>query len=251
MEIASLGSGSRGNGTLVRHGDTCLLIDCGFRYSEAVKRLSLRGIDPETLSAVFITHEHSDHASGVKALAERHQIPVYATRGTWIEIGGRTSSEHHELTGSVQVQALQVQPVTVPHDARQPVQFVIESPTHRFGLLSDLGSLSKTVIERFQQLDGLSLEFNHDVDMLAEGPYPQFLKQRVGGDFGHLSNAQAATLLQHIASSRLQTVVACHLSEQNNAEALVEDALEHALDHLPAERMIATQAFGFDWMTLG
>lgn len=251
MDIASLGSGSRGNGTLIRYGDACILVDCGFRYRDVLTRLALRGLTPEALHAIFVTHEHSDHASGVKALADKHRIPVYATRGTWIEIGGRSSTQHYELTGPVQVHALSIEPVTVPHDARQPVQFVISSPTHRFGLLSDLGSLSKTVLERFQQLDALALEFNHDVDMLAEGPYPQFLKQRVGGNFGHLSNTQAMTLLQHTASSRLQSVIACHLSEQNNAEALVESALLEALDHLPTERRIATQEFGFDWMTLG
>lgn len=251
MEIASLGSGSRGNGTLIRQGSTCILIDCGFSYREAVKRLRQRSLTPDALSAIFVTHEHSDHATGVKALSDQHHIPVYATRGTWIEIGGRASDCHHELSQSIQLDQLHVEPVTVPHDARQPVQYVISSPTHRFGVLSDLGSISRTVVERFQHLDGLSLEFNHDVQMLADGPYPSFLKQRVGGDFGHLNNDQAIALLQHIASTRLQTVIACHLSAQNNAESLVEAALEQALEHFSTQRMIATQDFGFDWMRLG
>lgn len=251
MEIASLGSGSRGNGTLIRQGSTCILIDCGFSYRDAIKRLHQRSLAPEALSAIFVTHEHSDHATGVKALSEQHQIPVYATRGTWIEIGGRASDLHHELTQSTQLNELHIEPVTVPHDARQPVQYVISSLTHRFGVLSDLGSVSKTVIECFQNLDGLSLEFNHDLQMLADGPYPSFLKQRVGSDFGHLNNGQAMALLQQIASTRLQTVIACHLSAQNNAEALVEAALEQALEPFSTQRMIATQDFGFDWMRLG
>jgi len=251
VEIASLGSGSRGNGTLIRNGTECILIDCGFHYKEALKRFAARKILPDDICAIFVTHEHSDHATGVKALSAHHAIPVYATRGTWLEMGGRSSAQHFELTDRITLETLTIEPVTVPHDARQPVQYVISTDAFRFGVLSDLGSISKTVRERYQDLDGLSLEFNHDLDMLQNGAYPSFLKQRVGGNYGHLNNWQATELLKEVASTRLKTVIACHLSAQNNAEPLVKAALDQALGKLPTRRFIATQDDGFDWMTLG
>ncbi len=251
MRFASLGSGSRGNGTVISADDTHLLLDCGFGYQETVKRLARLGLDPDMLSAVVVTHEHSDHWGGVESLASRHGIPVYATRGTWIEVAGHRLSQTHEVRGAFEVGSLSVTPVTVPHDAREPIQCVFEASGKRLGVLSDLGSVSAHVLSAFAELDALSVEFNHDWTLLHEGPYPSFLKKRVGGDFGHLNNEQARDLVAAVASERLQTVVACHVSETNNEVSRVEAALEQALAGHNAERRVASQSEGMEWITVG
>jgi len=251
VRFASLGSGSRGNGTVVQHQDTHVLIDCGFGYQDSVARLKRLGLTPDMLDAVVVTHEHSDHWSGVQALASRHSIPVYASRGTWIEVGGDRIAEAIEVRGAFQVKELAIQPVTVPHDAREPIQCVFQAAGQRLGILSDLGSVSAHVLEAFRELDALSVEFNHDPELLQAGPYPAFLKRRVGGDYGHLNNAQAEALVAAVCGSRLHTVVACHISETNNEVRLVEAALNNALKSSKAERWVASQADGMDWITVG
>lgn len=251
MRFASLGSGSRGNGTVVQHRETHVLMDCGFGYQDSLSRLKRLGLEPEMLDAIVVTHEHSDHWSGVQALASRHGIPVYASRGTWIEVGAHRIADAREVRGEFRIKDLQISPVTVPHDAREPIQCVFSADAERLGILSDLGSVSAQVLDAFRELDALSVEFNHDWDLLHEGPYPAFLKRRVGGDFGHLNNAQAQALIEQIADSRLHTVVACHISETNNEVRLVEAALEAALKGSQAERLVASQANGMDWVTVG
>lgn len=251
MRFASLGSGSRGNGTVVSHRDTHLLVDCGFGYRDAVSRLARIGLSPDALSGVIVTHEHSDHWAGVAALAGKHGLPVYASRGTWIEVTGHGIEDAREIRGEFAVGDMQVTPVTVPHDAREPVQCVFEAANQRLGVLSDLGSVSSAVMHAFSKLDVLSVEFNHDRDLLMAGPYPPFLKTRVGGDYGHLSNEQAAELVRHACDGRLHTVVACHVSETNNTPEAVKGALDGALDGSAIERIIATQAQGLDWIEVG
>lgn len=251
MRFASLGSGSRGNGTVISHHDTHVLLDCGFGYRDAVTRLARLGLEPDALAAIVVTHEHSDHWGGVAALASKHDLPVYASRGTWIEVRGHNLSHAVEMRGAFQVGDISVQPVTVPHDAREPVQCVFESDGQRLGVLSDLGSVSQAVVAAFKELDALSVEFNHDHEMLWAGPYPEFLKTRVGSDYGHLNNAQAAQLVQAVQDPRLHTVVACHVSETNNTPELVRDALDQALNGSTIERIVASQADGLDWMNVG
>ena len=251
MRFASLGSGSRGNGTLVTHADTQVLVDCGFGYQDSLNRLKRLGVDPDAIDAIVVTHEHSDHWSGVQGLASRHQIPVYASRGTWIEVGEHRIPDTIEVRGAFQVKALQINPVTVPHDAREPFQCVFQADGQRLGILSDLGSVSPHVLKAFRELDVLSVEFNHDWNLLQQGPYPAFLKRRVGGDFGHLNNAQAQALVERVADARLHTVVACHVSDTNNEVPLVEAALDAALKGSKAERWVASQTEGMDWITVG
>lgn len=251
MRFASLGSGSRGNGTVISHRDTHVLLDCGFGYRDAVTRLARLGLAPEALSAIVVTHEHGDHWGGVAALAGKHDLPVYASRGTWIEVRGHGLSHVVEMRGAFQVGEISVQPVTVPHDAREPLQCVFESDGQRLGVLSDLGSVSQAVVRAFRELDALSVEFNHDREMLMAGPYPEFLKTRVGGDYGHLNNAQAAHLVKTVRDTRLHTVVACHVSETNNSPEYVRDALDQALNGSTIERIVASQADGLDWINVG
>ena len=251
MRFASLGSGSRGNGSIVATQTTAVLVDCGFSYKEALIRLKRLGLDPEELDGILVTHEHSDHVSGVEALATKHSIPVYASRGTWIEVGADRFDKAIYINGLFSIGDIDIWPITVPHDAREPLQFVFSCNGVRLGILSDLGSISQRVIEGYGDLDAISMEFNHDLDLLNQGPYPAFLKTRVGGDFGHLNNGQAAELLQRISSDRLQTVVACHISETNNDSSRVKQALDTALKNQNIRRLIASQTDGFHWIEIG
>jgi phosphoribosyl 1,2-cyclic phosphodiesterase len=251
VRFASLGSGSRGNGSVVASDSTTVLVDCGFSYKEAISRLKRLKVDPDSLSGILVTHEHSDHASGIEGLANRHNIPVYASRGTWIEIGQDICNKSNIINGLFSIGDIEVRPIAVPHDAREPLQFVFIYEGRRLGILSDLGSISGRVLQGFQELDALSVEFNHDRELLQNGPYPSFLKSRVGGDFGHLNNDQAASLVAEIVSDRLRTVVACHISETNNEVSRVEEALEKALKGRNIERLVASQSNGFNWITVG
>ncbi|HSG89987.1 MAG TPA: MBL fold metallo-hydrolase [Pseudomonadales bacterium] len=243
MKLCSLGSGSRGNGTLVRHGDFCILVDCGFTLRQLEHRLAAAGLVPADLGAVLVTHEHSDHCTGIAALARRTGVPVHATAGTWRGMkrapgpqDGVLQADRPLVLGDVRVH-----PVTVPHDAREPVQFRIEAGGLGIGVLTDLGHPTRHVIERFSGCDGLLLEFNHDPGMLRASSYPEPLKRRVGGDFGHLANAQSAQLLQALEPDGLQVLIAGHLSEQNNTHEHARAALEPLLDGLSAHCHIAVQ----------
>jgi len=251
MEFCSLGSGSAGNALLVRTDSTCVMVDCGFGRRELERRMALRGMHPRDLAGILVTHEHSDHAGGVAALARHYGIPVFASAGT--AKGARLEearprvlvSERPECIGDIEVL-----PVTVPHDAREPCQFVLGHAKRRLGVLTDLGSVSRLVRETYARCDALVLECNHDADMLANGPYPYPLKKRVGGDFGHLSNAQAAALLAGTELGALQHLVAAHLSEQNNAPAKARAALQEVLGQDDERLLVADQQSGFGWLAI-
>lgn len=249
MRFASLGSGSRGNATLVQAGDTTLMVDCGFSISETEARLARLGVAPGALAAILVTHEHSDHASGVARFAARHGIPIRCTAGTrsaCLKLGF-DSAEPFDGASAFVVGDIRVMPVTVPHDAREPVQFLFDGGAHRFGLLTDVGSLTPHIRRMFSGCGGLLLECNHDREMLEDGPYPVSLKTRVGGPLGHLSNEQAADLLRSIDKQWLQHLVAAHLSEKNNTPALARAALAEAMDCDADWIGIADQGMGFEW----
>ncbi|RRJ84186.1 MBL fold metallo-hydrolase [Aestuariirhabdus litorea] len=250
MQFSSIGSGSKGNGTLIRSGETLLLIDCGFSLKETLARLAAKGVSPEQLDAIFVTHEHGDHINGVAALARRYQIPVYLSAGT--RYVGKLSKVAQLQTiadaSPVVVGEIEVLPVAVPHDAREPLQYLFHSGGLCIGVLTDLGCITRHVVDHYQQCDGLLLECNHDPYLLSTGPYPPSLKGRVGGNYGHLSNQQAAELLRLVDRERLQRLVVAHISEQNNAR---ERVLEQLLPEVDAERLVfADQGQGFDWITL-
>ncbi|HQQ62927.1 MAG TPA: MBL fold metallo-hydrolase [Pseudomonadales bacterium] len=251
MRFASLGSGSRGNGTLVQAGETLLLVDCGFTLRETELRLMRLGVVAEQLRAVLVTHEHGDHCNGVRVLANRYRLPVYMTSGT---------ARAKQLSDVVQVVKIdshlpfaiddvQIQPVAVPHDAAEPVQYIFEWAGKRLGVLTDLGAITPFVRDHYRSCDALLLESNHCVDMLARGSYPASLKMRVGGRFGHLNNAQAADLLHEIETERLQHLVIAHLSEKNNTLERVQAALHDAVQSA-RNVLYACQEQGFDWLTI-
>lgn len=252
MRIASLGSGSRGNATLVRSAETTLLIDCGFGIREAVRRLALLGVAPADLAAVLITHEHIDHVRGAIALARRHGLMLYMTAGSWLALQPDPAIEVRLITPerTFGIGGIDITPVTVPHDAREPVQYLCQVNERRLGLLTDLGVVTPHVLKRYRHCDALFVECNHDPRMLAEGPYPPVLKRRVSGRLGHLSNMQAVDLLRALGTDRLQRLVASHLSEKNNLPELARDALLPLLDGDASRLVIARQSRPVAWQTV-
>ena len=236
MRFASLGSGSRGNATLVEAGDTCLLIDCGFTLRELERRLAALGRAVDRITAVLVTHEHTDHVRGVAAVARRHGVAVRSTRGTargagLAELPGWGPFDSH--ADSFRIGDIEVRPYAVPHDAREPCQFVLAAGRRRLGILTDAGRVTPHVEASLAAVDALLIECNHDAGMLATGPYPPALRARVGGPLGHLSNRQAAELLARLECGRLAHVVAGHLSEKNNRPSLAREALldaAHAIE---------------------
>jgi phosphoribosyl 1,2-cyclic phosphodiesterase len=254
LRFASLGSGSDGNGLVVEAGDTRVLIDCGFTLAETTRRLARLGLRPESLSAVVVTHEHTDHVGGVARLAAKHRLPVWASFGTLTAMQDRfTEIEVLRGVNGDEVFAigdLQFEPLPVPHDAREPVQFVVSDGARRLAVLTDLGEVTPHVAERVSGCEALVLECNHDPDMLAASDYPYALKCRIAGRYGHLENAAAAALLARIDRSRLVHVVAAHLSQQNNRPELARAALCGVLGCAPEWVAVADAESGFDWRNL-
>ena len=251
MRIASLGSGSRGNATLIQHQDTTLLVDNGFSLRQFTHRLERLELSPEAIDAVLLTHEHSDHSGGIIKLCMRYAIPLWTAVGTARAVLSSDFEYHPLVAGkSILVGSIQVMPVTVPHDANEPLQFIFSPPDNssRLGLLTDTGHITTHIVEAFDKLDGLLLEFNYDPDMLERGPYPEPLKQRVGGRHGHLSNVQSMELLSRIDTSQLRHLVAAHISEKNNHPSIVTELIKQ-IEDLP-EPVIAGQDAGFDWIDI-
>ncbi|MEO8134985.1 MAG: MBL fold metallo-hydrolase [Betaproteobacteria bacterium] len=251
MRFCCLGSGSEGNGLVVESGSTRILVDCGFGLADTVARLARCGIEPESLSAVLVTHEHADHVGGVPRFAARFDLPVWLTYGTLAALNGRLlpvrrihAFDSHEafLVGDIEIA-----PFPVPHDAREPVQYVFGDGVRRLGLLTDLGMSTPQVVASLSGCDALVLECNHDPDLLANSDYPASLKTRILGRHGHLANDAAADLLRAIDCSRLQHLFAAHLSHQNNRPELARGALAAAINCAPAWIGIAEQSTGFDW----
>ncbi|MEX2490052.1 MAG: MBL fold metallo-hydrolase [Pseudomonadales bacterium] len=252
MRIASLGSGSRGNGTLIEDADTCILVDAGFTLKETERRLRKLNRLPTDLSAVLVTHEHGDHINGVGTFARKYRIPVYLTPGTYNprKIGTVPFLEQFNCHRSFALGSFHIEPVPVPHDAQEPCQYVIASKGTRVGLLTDIGHITPHVQKQYQSCDALLLECNHDVQMLARGPYPAALKNRVGGSHGHLNNEQAAELVRGLDHGRLRHLVLSHISEKNNTAALAVGAMQSVLPDWPGELHVASQDEGVYWVDL-
>ncbi len=251
MRFASLGSGSRGNALLVEGGGTRLLVDCGFAARETERRLAELGVAAGDLNAILVTHEHGDHIRGVAALARRHGIPVWTTPGTWCRHQGSAVERVHLISGlgpGFRVGDIWVEPFPIPHDAREPCHFVLESGGRRLGLLTDCGYVTRHIRDRLGECDALVLECNHDSDMLRQGPYPPFLRARVSGNQGHLGNHQAAELLGSLPRQGLTSLLVAHLSEKNNRPELARQALQ-AVDIDLAKRItLAEQDRPSPWL---
>ncbi|MEM7465284.1 MAG: MBL fold metallo-hydrolase [Pseudomonadota bacterium] len=233
MQFSVLSSGSGGNATLVVADSSAVLIDCGVSLKSLKERADSISFDLNELTAVLVTHEHGDHAGNVAALARKYQVPVYLTHGTAVAtnmaaergVEIREISPHREFS----IGALTIQPTPVPHDAREPCQFVLEDQNHnRLGILTDIGSVTPHVEAHFQHCHALILEFNHDPELLANCSYPESLKARVAGRYGHFSNRQASALLNKLAHPALGLIIAAHLSENSNTPEHVSEILQAA-----------------------
>lgn len=253
IRFASLGSGSAGNALLVEQGETRLLLDCGFGLKETELRLRRFGLEPASLAGILVTHEHGDHVGGVFRLARKYALPVWMTYGTWIAC--RETDLDLDLRiidgyQSLSIGGFEIQPFPVPHDAREPVQYVFAANGIRLGVLTDIGEPTLHVLEMLSGCSGLVIEFNHDAAMLASSAYPESLKRRISGRFGHLENTVAAELLRQIDCSSLQHLVAAHLSERNNSPELVTKSIANALGCSRDWVRVASPDRGFDWCCL-
>lgn len=248
MLLASLGSGSKGNATLVRCEDSCVLIDCGYSLSQFEKRIQKYAISAADISAILVTHEHSDHGSGILRLASKYAIPVWTSVGTACAL---QLDEYHVISGGQEFSIggdLRVQAVTVPHDAAEPIQFIFTqlSTCRKLGVLTDSGHVTPHMKQAYDGLNGLLLEFNYDENMLLNGPYPASLKRRISSQLGHLSNTQSLDLLQQIDTSQLDCLIAAHISEKNNSPEIVGELLQDNPDqYVP---VLASQQQGFEWV---
>lgn len=252
IRFAMLGSGSRGNGTLIQSGTTLLLMDCGFMLRDAEARLRRLDVRPWTINAIVVTHEHFDHIGGVARLARKYKIPVWLSAGTrdgWTE--GPTPRTHvFDAQAPFTVGDITVAPFAVPHDARQPCHYVFGAGAFRVGALSDAGSVTDAMCAALSGCDALMIEFNYDGDMLANGPYEPPLKRRIAGPLGHLSNAQAAGLVCALDNARLQHLVLTHLSETNNTPELALASARAVIGVAPREVVCAHQEAGLAWRML-
>ena len=251
MRFASLGSGSEGNGLVVEAGNSRILLDCGFSIAETVRRLARLGLEPTMLDAILVTHEHDDHVGGVARFARKFDIPVHLSYGTYAASAGERAAwadvviiDSHTPFA---IGDLEVFPYPVPHDAREPTQFVFGDGAVRLGVLTDAGASTPHIEAMLSGVQALVIECNHDLDMLLNGNYPQSLKARISGRHGHLDNRQAAQIVVNIDRRALQHVVAAHLSLKNNRPELACAALAGALDCTPDWIIVAAQATGFDW----
>lgn len=246
--IVVLGSGSGGNALVVESGSRRLMIDAGFSCREIESRLRQCQVDCESFDGLVLTHEHGDHTRGAARFAKRHDLAVYATTGTLseLELEAKGVSTCVIRSGqALEVGQFIVEPFDIPHDAREPVGFVVEDGAgHRVGLAADLGTWSQLVWGRLADLDALVLETNHDLEMLRSGPYPWPLKQRVAGRHGHLSNAEAARGLPDLLGDRLKWVVLYHLSRTNNLPALALEAVGEAVNRCGAAAQICVSDQG-------
>lgn len=269
MRFSSLGSGSEGNALLVAVGtkgscgrpdksfsspgtrQTLVLMDCGFGLQDTVSRLGRLGVSPEQLSGIVVTHEHGDHISGVARLARKYNLPVWLTHGTLHcqtkAFSGIANIREIDPQRAFAIGGIEITPYPVPHDAAEPVQFVFSDGARRLGVLTDTGCSTAHIEQTLSGCHALVLECNHDIEMLMNGDYPYRLKQRVGGRFGHLNNQESAGILARLDVSKLQHLIAAHLSRRNNTPELAVRALSGAAKCEESWVGVATQEDGFAW----
>ncbi len=253
LRFASLASGSQGNCLVAEVGGTRLLVDCGLNLRDTERRLAKLNLMPSEIDGILLTHEHGDHACGAFDFAAAHGTTAYLTHGTLAALraegrlieGARVSIISSKDVFSVN--GMEVRPFTVPHDAREPVQFVLSDGAARLGVLTDIGSPTAHVEQTLSGCDALVLECNYDVEMLWSGAYPKWLKERIAGPFGHLDNRQSERLLGALDCSRLKHVIGAHLSQQNNRPELARAALARAMGCEESWIGLATQEDGFGW----
>jgi phosphoribosyl 1,2-cyclic phosphodiesterase len=254
LRFAFLGSGSEGNAALIQKGATRLLYDCGYSCRELNQRLSTHGLSVDELSGIVITHEHRDHIAGLISVIKQCQLPVWLTAGTF-----STLKRHQDLLSEVHLidpdenfmaGEIEVQAFPVPHDAREPCQYIFSDGKQRIGFLTDTGTITPHIIDVLDGCDALVLECNHDRELLSSGDYPEWLKQRIASRLGHLDNDTAAELLSRLDTSRIKYLVAAHLSQKNNSEAHVRRTIEPIFPCESDRFHIAPQHRPMPWLEL-
>lgn len=233
MRFAVLGSGSRGNCVYVEHGQTAILIDGGFSGKEIAARLARIGRDIRDLTAICVTHEHHDHIVGVGVVSRRCGIAVHANSGTFTGAAkylGKVHRHSEFVTGDIfTIQDLQIHSFPVSHDTADPVGFIVSCGTTHLGYCTDTGKVTQLMRVRLARCHGQILEFNHNLEMLQNGPYPLALQQRIRSTHGHLVNEDAAELLRELHHPQLRYAVLAHLSETNNTPELAVAAARRFL----------------------
>ncbi|MBS7328628.1 MAG: MBL fold metallo-hydrolase [Oxalobacter sp.] len=255
MRLTSLGSGSKGNSLLVTAIDgmhrTTVMFDCGFGIRDIHQRLKRVGCQPEELDAVFITHEHGDHANGILPLAKRYGIPLWMSNGTFQGMGKDFSEVDLNFCRDgdcIEIGSLKVTAFTTSHDAREPLQFHLTDGVSKIGMLTDTGQVTPHIQRELSACHLLLLECNYDEGMLRTSHYPEHLKRRIRSVYGHLSNDDAASFLMEVDRSCLRAVVACHLSQNNNLADYARKAIEEAVSRHGIQVMVADQENGTDWI---
>ncbi len=231
IKIINLGSGSRGNSTIICHNDKILMIDCGFSRRQLVQRMAALGLDPQDVCGILVTHEHTDHITGARVFCQVTNAPILATKGT-LSGGDLTTMKTHALQCGAQVdhQGFGVTPIRVTHDTKEPCAYLVEVDGTRSLFATDIGTTKDLDISPLGDLDFLYVEANHDEDMLRDGPYPAFLKKRIASKKGHLNNRESGEFIKSLArrSPELKAIMLAHLSDKNNTPEL---ALETARDY--------------------
>ena len=237
MRFSVLGSGSKGNCVYIEHGKTAILIDGGFSGKEINHRLKSIGRDISCLDAICVTHEHNDHIAGVGVLSRRCNLPVHANPGTFSggenQLGKLAKREEFDTGDQFVVKDLQIRSFRVSHDTNDPVGYVISSDQATLGYCTDTGKVTHLMRQRLAGCTGLIIEFNHNLQMLKNGPYPPMLQQRVRSSHGHLANEDAAEFMQTLMHQGLEIAVLAHLSETNNTPQLAMEAARTVLADQP------------------
>lgn len=244
ITLQILGSGSSGNCAFVRVGDTRLLIDAGISCRRIEQTLASHGESIENLSAILVTHEHSDHIRGLKTLLSRYpDTEIFATRGT--QIGSERLVEAAQSWTTIKAESpfeigeVRVHPFKLSHDANEPTGFRLDADGFSMAFATDLGVWNNTILEHLSGCRVIILEANHDLDMLRAGPYPAYLQKRVASSRGHLSNDQARSLLSRLPAPRPEWVILAHLSAKNNAADVALNEVKKALKPEDTTRLIA------------
>jgi phosphoribosyl 1,2-cyclic phosphodiesterase len=244
VRVFILASGSGGNACVLETGRTRVMVDAGLSARELERRLVLRGLEPESIGAIFITHEHGDHAGGALAFAARWGCSIFASEGTAAALGLegtlfspflRVRTGRDDRVGDFGFRAF-----PTPHDANEPVAYAFEGDDARLVLATDMGRAESGFVDFLRGATTLLVEMNHDEDMLRDGPYGWYLKRRISGGWGHLSNRQSAEAIRHGAGQRLRRVVATHLSRVNNTPPLALAALSEAVEQADSGARIDT-----------
>ncbi len=245
MAVCVLASGSKGNAIYISDGTTSVLVDAGLSASEIERRLISRGLTAKALNAIVVSHEHSDHIQGVGVLSRRYRIPIYMSPGTQGAIGSQIGKPyevvHFNCGLSFRIETLSIHPFSISHDAQEPAGFTINRNGVKIGIATDLGVCTGMVKEHLKHCRLLILEANHDPNLLIDGPYPWFLKQRIKGRTGHLSNEATRQVLGTVQHDQLLHVILAHLSETNNSPEIARRVVGEALTSSRTELTIALQ----------